>query len=658
MRKLLNIGFIAIILVLATMSTFAQSSTRNKADTQYKLKAFDLAIDSYLQYLDQNPGDIVAMARLANSYERTNNLLQAARYYEKVISNPKHNPYHVVKYGKILMKLGLYDKAAGVFAKLKDTNEALAQHFINSVNFAKNVLALGDKYLLTQMNISTPNDEFGIEYFTDNKMIYCTFDQNKGNNNNSLIQRAGSKLMVYDKTTKTAKEYDAGIKNFTGIGPVRFSPSGKYVVYTRNNFENGINQIDGNEKDMSLYLAEVDEKGNFINETALDVNAVNYSTAFACFGSNDDEIYYCANKDGKNFDIYKTEKVDGKWTEGKPLPDIINTLGNEITPYFVNGILYFSSDHHNGLGGYDVFKAGVFNGEWAYPVNLGKGINSPSDDIYYIARFNDPVSYVCSNRLGSKGGYDVYEARPLTKEEDEDLIYTYIPEPVQLNNMKDNGTDMSLSPVANVSMKKDDGTSIISLEGAKLISYGEVISNPTKVYFIQLASLTKSRPRKEKFLKLTKFGNIYQVHKGRSTKIRLGYFVSEAEAKAVLASVKRKGFRDAFIVEDVLNTRELELLASSYTFNNNKKYVKPSTTSNYKIKLAAYTNPLYFDVNKVKDLGVIEQWSKGKWTIFILSGYKDINEAKRALIKARNRGFTTAELIMDENGILKKVRNY
>ena len=42
----------------------------------------------------------------------------------------------------------------------------------------------------------------------------------------------------------------------------------------------------------------------------------------------------------------------------------INTEGNEITPYFDGETLYFSSNHHIGLGGYDVFKSYVDYGKW------------------------------------------------------------------------------------------------------------------------------------------------------------------------------------------------------------------------------------------------------------------------------------------------------
>lgn len=648
-------GFIVFAFSIVAIQLFGQNPNREKADVQFKLKAYDLAIDSYQEYLSHSADDIVAMGRLASSFERSNDLISAARWYEKIVNNPKHSIFHDVQFGKLLMKLGLYDRAITQFETIKSTNPQISNQFVNSCNFAKNILALGDKYIMSQMRASTSSDEFGVE-IKDGKILYCSFNGNE-NENQSLIQRKANKLMLYDEKTRSKSDFTSGIRDFSGIGPIRYSPSGKFVVYTRNSFVNGNQQIVGDEKDMSIYIAEVNEDGDFINEEALPYNGIDYSTAFACFGENDNELYFSSNKNGKNFDIYFAKKVSGVWTESNEVDKMINTVGNEITPFYVDGVLYFSSDFHNGLGGFDIFKSSIYKNEWSFPVNLGKGVNSPADDLYFVKEPFVNKAYITSNRIGSKGGYDIFSAVPASREINDEIAYEYIPEAVDISNLKDkNGVNVRISNSMNVSSAKDNGLSVVSLEGAKMISYDEVILSPSRVYFIQLASLSSSRVNGKIFKPLTKFGNVYKVNKGRLTKVRLGYFVSEEEAKAVLSSVRKYGFKDAFIVEDLLNTTELELLESDYTFNNSEKYSKPVEIGNYKIKLAAYSNPLYFDVNKVKDLGVIEQWSKGKWTIFVLSGYTGYNDANAAIRKAKNRGFTTAELVIDENGILSKVK--
>ncbi len=655
MRKLRFVGLVVVLFLTSYSQVFGQVSLREKADQQYKLRAYKLAIDSYQNYLFNNPDDIIAITRLASSFENTNNLIEAAKLYEKLVNLPECTVEYNVKFGKLLMKLGLYDKAKKQFEKVRVNDSALASQYQKSCDFAKNILALGDKFLVTQLKNSTANDEFGAE-IVGNKILYSSFVAKPSEN--SDVQRVVSDVFVYDSGKSVNENFGSDITNNKGVVAIRYSPSHKYVVFTRHNFLNGNRQVLGDERDMSVYIAEVNNNGDFVNEKSLPFNSVDYSTAFACFGDNDNTIYYSSNQKNDNFDIYVSHREGNNWSEGKSLGKLINTPGNEVTPQFVDGILYFSSDYHNGLGGYDVFKSTYYKGEYSYPVNMGKGVNSPSDDLYYVNARNQR-GFITSNRLGSKGGYDIYMTTPIKNTSSIDLASNYIPEAVQLAGIQDRGQSVANKSARSVGYSNDMSGMLeaASLEGARLVAYDDVIVSPTNVYFVQLASLSKPNVSGEKFRKLTKYGNVYKVNRGGLTKVRLGYFVSVDEAKSVLSSVRRQGFRDAFIVEDILNSIELELLVSDYTFNENNKYEKPMEVGNYKIKLAAYTNPLYFDVNKVKDLGVIEQWSKGKWTIFVLSGYADYNDAETAMRKAVNRGFSSAQMVVDENGVLSTVNS-
>ena len=656
MRKLQPNIFVIFLLILSANTVFAQKTKTDKADIQFKMKAYDLAIDSYQEHLSVFPDDINAMGRLAESYERTNDLIAAARWYDKIVATSNHSSYFDIQYGKLLMKLALYDRAKVQFEKVNAVNPGLASQFINSCEFAKNILALGDRFVISQLRVSSPNDDFAPTFF-NGKFIYNSY--NKENpKNHSLIQRNSSEIFKSDANASVAFKMTSPLHNYEGIGPVRYSTNGKKAVFTRNSFFNGVKQITGDEKDMSIYIADVDEDGNFINEFALPVNGVDYSAAYACFGKNENEIFFSSNMNNDNFDIYVIAFENNNWSEPKALDKIINTPGNEITPYFSAGTLYFSSDYLNGLGGYDIFKSSVFNDEWSFPVNLGKGVNSPGDDAYYIKLENEPTAYFASNRLGTKGGFDLFSAAPNNRKKKDNLAYEYIPEAVKLGSLDDKqGVKVLNNDIKTVSESESSFVSVASLEGAIMVAYDDVIIAPSNVYFIQLASLSRSKVNSSEYKSLTKYGNIYKVEKNGLYKIRLGYFVSQSEAVSVLSSVRQQGFKDAFMVEDFLNTKELELLESSYTFTNTQKYEKPASVGSYKIKLAAYTNPLYFDVNKVKDLGVIEQWSKGKWTIFILSGYTGYDDAAEAVLKVKNRGFASAELVLDEDGILTTVKN-
>jgi hypothetical protein len=83
--------------------------------------------------------------------------------------------------------------------------------------------------------------------------------------------------------------------------------------------------------------------------------------------------------------------------------------------------LYFSSDGHVGLGGYDIFysKSGDSD-KFLKPTNIGYPINSNKDDVGFFVSTDGKFGYFSSNQLKEKGlgGYDIFsfelykEARP------------------------------------------------------------------------------------------------------------------------------------------------------------------------------------------------------------------------------------------------------
>ncbi len=89
----------------------------------------------------------------------------------------------------------------------------------------------------------------------------------------------------------------------------------------------------------------------------------------------------------------------------------INTAGDELYPSIhENGSLYFSSSGHLGMGGLDVFRAeNKGEAKWDNPTNLKYPLNSAGDDFAIIFEGKrDDKGYLTSNRLGGKGGDDIY----------------------------------------------------------------------------------------------------------------------------------------------------------------------------------------------------------------------------------------------------------
>lgn len=81
----------------------------------------------------------------------------------------------------------------------------------------------------------------------------------------------------------------------------------------------------------------------------------------------------------------------------------INSYEDEITPFFedVTHTLYFASNHHKGMGGFDIFKSEYRDKKFGAPENAGYPVNSPLNDIYYSVSSNKDRAYLSSNRKGS-----------------------------------------------------------------------------------------------------------------------------------------------------------------------------------------------------------------------------------------------------------------
>jgi len=86
----------------------------------------------------------------------------------------------------------------------------------------------------------------------------------------------------------------------------------------------------------------------------------------------------------------------------------INSLGNEMFPYLrEDGVLFFSSDGHPGMGGLDIFQSEWTPGGWSKPENMGAPINSPMDDFGMLFKPGLKQGFFSSNRRGTRG-YDIH----------------------------------------------------------------------------------------------------------------------------------------------------------------------------------------------------------------------------------------------------------
>ncbi len=112
-------------------------------------------------------------------------------------------------------------------------------------------------------------------------------------------------------------------------------------------------------------------------------------------------------------DIYVSNWDDekGKWGEPKNLGPVINTKYNEESVFIHpdGKTMYFSSQGHQTMGGYDIFKTELKNGNWTKPENIGYPINTPDDDVFFVVNASGRYGYYSSFKEDGMGEKDIYK---------------------------------------------------------------------------------------------------------------------------------------------------------------------------------------------------------------------------------------------------------
>jgi len=142
-----------------------------------------------------------------------------------------------------------------------------------------------------------------------------------------------------------------------------------------------------------------------------------YKESSLCESSDGKIIYYVSTKKDKEAiggkDIYLILKEnEKKWNKPINIGNIINTIYDEEGVFITKdaSTMYFSSQGHNSIGGFDVFKSVAdAKGNWSKPENLGFPINTPGDDLFFTITEEGRYAYYSSNGHDDNyGEQDIY----------------------------------------------------------------------------------------------------------------------------------------------------------------------------------------------------------------------------------------------------------
>ncbi len=146
-----------------------------------------------------------------------------------------------------------------------------------------------------------------------------------------------------------------------------------------------------------------------------------YDESDASLTYNNKQLYFVSNRPedafkfpsfgGKDIFISELDKK-GDWGPAKNIGGVINTQYDERGAFMHpdGRTMYFSSQGHSSMGGFDIFYSEKDSlGNWGPPVNLGYPVNTPDDDVFFVAAGNARYGYYSSAREGGLGFQDIYK---------------------------------------------------------------------------------------------------------------------------------------------------------------------------------------------------------------------------------------------------------
>jgi outer membrane protein OmpA-like peptidoglycan-associated protein len=188
---------------------------------------------------------------------------------------------------------------------------------------------------------------------------------------------------------------------------VAFSRDENKIYYTRNSTE--VSNQNGR-KVLNIFEATRNQE-TWTDQHPLPFNGKDYSCMHPTLTPDGNKMIFASNMPGGmgGLDLYLIEKKEDQWTVPINLGPEVNTPGNEVFPFFhESGTLFFSSDGHRGLGGFDLFMIDLSGPKWGAVANLGIPFNSEQDDLTFYLNSESNSGFFASGRTGGKGKDDIY----------------------------------------------------------------------------------------------------------------------------------------------------------------------------------------------------------------------------------------------------------
>jgi outer membrane protein OmpA-like peptidoglycan-associated protein/mRNA-degrading endonuclease HigB of HigAB toxin-antitoxin module len=396
------------------------SFTLRRANKLFNSFAYKDAAALYEMELKKNPKNVLAQKNAATCYRKMNDMVNAEKWYAKVVENESTDPENYLYYAQALEFNGKIDDAKVYYKKFTASAnmDKRGERKMKSLDAINSFYTDSVYYKINSVSFNTSGSDYGITYCKEGLTfatagIQSSFVKSEFKWSNEAFSDLFLVRMFDDRDSVFALAQDLGsnVNSKYNEGPACYDSEGRTLAFTRNGYLKG-KAIAGKDKTnyLQIYIA-TDKMHDWKNVKPFNQNSTNYSVCHPAFSADGKRLYFVSDMPGGygGTDIYMSKNEDGKWTEPVNMGISINTEGNELFPSVLrDSILYFASNGKGGLGSLDIFAAQINGEKVKEVVNMGYPINTAYDDFGLIYNKSKKVGFFSSNRPGGKGKDDIY----------------------------------------------------------------------------------------------------------------------------------------------------------------------------------------------------------------------------------------------------------
>ncbi len=353
--------------------------------------------------------------KLAECYRILTRDEQAADWYQKAYDN---------QFGvDALRELAFCQKRLERYEEAKETFKNLGIEIGSPYEYRREIntcdIAMGWKKIQTPefrvslLEFNTQAAEYAPSLYNDKELVFTS--DRSSSTGEGVYGWTGNKfsdLFVVNLENQTVRNFSQPWNSDDNEGAISFTANYQEAYFTR---------CSGGKKEDAFcrILVSTLRNNTWTAPKPLEFQEPNINYGHPSISLDGKKLYFsCNHPDGwGGYDIYVSERTEEGWSPPKVLSRTVNTIGNEQFPYIDGDTLYFSSDFHPGMGGLDIFRTyRMKSGDWAPAFNLKPPVNSGGDDFGFLIYPHAPLKegvlqtgFFTSNRGNGAGNDDLYQ---------------------------------------------------------------------------------------------------------------------------------------------------------------------------------------------------------------------------------------------------------